>query len=283
MGTLDIVDWIGSRRTEPEDPPRWEPERATKVMGVGAKKATGSPLDESSLPSAAKELEVIRVWPLMYHASWHRPSKGCELRWRGPETATMGEVRDAVDRELARVGILKSARLVAKKSTGDIPCQDNQPLGDRRSLFFVGESSEVSLTLEVAEPPVAAPSLEMALNLLSDLREGFEQESFQRRLEVLFAAFPTYSAKFLKKRLLLCLTVQNVVLPRYGFAGNSSGVNAMVMALDSFAENIVFARACQEICGLIGMAPSAATTKDKFMSSQDEEEVLDWVSDWVSV
>jgi len=70
-----------------------------------------------------------------------------------------------------------------------------------------------------------------ALSLQEELMWGFAQSAFQKALDDILNEFPDRKGyKFTKKRNELFLTVQSVVLPRYGFEGSSAGVMHMMQA-----------------------------------------------------
>eukprot|EP00931_Biecheleriopsis_adriatica_P048613 TRINITY_DN28104_c0_g1_i2.p1 TRINITY_DN28104_c0_g1~~TRINITY_DN28104_c0_g1_i2.p1 ORF type:complete len:100 (-),score=21.85 TRINITY_DN28104_c0_g1_i2:47-346(-) len=74
-------------------------------------------------------------------------------------------------------------------------------------------------------------TLERALSLQEELMEGFGRSEFQRALAQIIREHPSKTgAEFAKKRNDLFLTVQSLVLPRYGFEGTPKGVMQMMSA-----------------------------------------------------
>eukprot|EP00933_Yihiella_yeosuensis_P072364 TRINITY_DN80745_c0_g1_i1.p1 TRINITY_DN80745_c0_g1~~TRINITY_DN80745_c0_g1_i1.p1 ORF type:complete len:410 (+),score=93.43 TRINITY_DN80745_c0_g1_i1:49-1278(+) len=71
----------------------------------------------------------------------------------------------------------------------------------------------------------------VALSLQEELMEGFGREDFQKTLAEIIKETPSKNGvKFFAKRNELFLSVQSVVLPRYGFEGSQKGVMQMMAA-----------------------------------------------------
>mmetsp|Transcript_28709 Transcript_28709/g.52854 ORF Transcript_28709/g.52854 Transcript_28709/m.52854 type:complete len:184 (-) Transcript_28709:41-592(-) len=77
-----------------------------------------------------------------------------------------------------------------------------------------------------------------ALMLQRDLMTGFTSEDFQKKLLALLRENGGPDASwYLEGREELCLTVQQKVLPKYGFAGTSEGVQEMTDVLRNLMPN----------------------------------------------
>merc|ERR1712232_1308418 len=96
-------------------------------------------------------------------------------------------------------------------------------------------------------------TLQMALRLQADLRDGFAEEGFQRKRMELESKYPKQNVEFVKERQKLVLTVQERVLPKYGFEGSQKGVFAMMSAFNEFNDDPEFQRHGNEIQWLLGL------------------------------
>lgn len=85
----------------------------------------------------------------------------------------------------------------------------------------------------------AAITLEHVLGLQADLMDGFCRPAFQQKLDELEEKHRGNERIFQAERQKLFLTVQKVVLPKWGFAGSPKGVFEMMKAVtqDKFNEN----------------------------------------------
>lgn len=116
---------------------------------------------------------------------------------------------------------LRGERLQYKRLTGSGP-----------------ETGWVSLSVSGKEIVKSRPmspeemlTFECALSLQEELMEGFGKPEFQSALAQIIQEHPSKSGTdFLRKRTELFLTVQSVVLPRYGFEGSPKGVVQMMGA-----------------------------------------------------
>mmetsp|Transcript_38552 Transcript_38552/g.115151 ORF Transcript_38552/g.115151 Transcript_38552/m.115151 type:complete len:432 (-) Transcript_38552:78-1373(-) len=135
----------------------------------------------------------------------------------------------------------KSTQLPSRLSTGAV-VNELRIEGERLQYEKVwGDGPDtgwVSLTLSgrdllVKREPTFEElfTLDRALDLQEELMYGFSQPEFQRALDGIFAEFPEGKGfKFTKRRNELFMTVQSQVLPKYGFAGDASGVMHMMRA-----------------------------------------------------
>jgi len=94
-----------------------------------------------------------------------------------------------------------------------------------------------------------------AVSLQRELCEGFRADAFQRQLAELtarYAARPT-STEFQQERQELFLSVQSVVLPKYGFEGTAGGVYRMMGAMGPFVADPEVLRLAGDINSLLGI------------------------------
>jgi len=96
-------------------------------------------------------------------------------------------------------------------------------------------------------------SLEQALSLQVELLQGFEKEEFQIELEELEKRYQKGSKQFLEARAQLFLTVQSVVLPKYGFEGTERGVLEMLSAAARWNHNERFLKNRENLNELLGL------------------------------
>uniref|UniRef100_A0A7S4SL03 Protein C10 n=1 Tax=Alexandrium monilatum TaxID=311494 RepID=A0A7S4SL03_9DINO len=94
-----------------------------------------------------------------------------------------------------------------------------------------------------------------AINLLSELREGFSADEFRTELAELVRrrAAGWGGAEFQRERQELFLSVQSLVLPKYGFDGTPSGVYRMMGAMGSFVEDPEFSQLAADVNELLGI------------------------------
>uniref|UniRef100_A0A7S4S357 Protein C10 n=1 Tax=Alexandrium monilatum TaxID=311494 RepID=A0A7S4S357_9DINO len=124
-----------------------------------------------------------------------------------------------------------------------------------------------------------------AISLQHDLKAGFAVEAFQLQLKDLEGRHCTRTPAYLKERSALFMTVQSVVLPKYGFTGNVAGLLKLMVALKAFFSDPEYVRIANENCRLLGLyeqllpeppepAASAASAR-KFAGAGPDEESLD--------
>jgi len=135
----------------------------------------------------------------------------------------------------------KSTQLPERLATGAV-VQELEVVGERLHYWKLwGDGPEtgwVSLSLSGRdllvrkEPSVEELfTLDKALDLQEELMAGYAQPEFQQALDGLWQEFPEGKGfKFMKRRNEIFLTVQSVVLPKYGFEGSGAGIMHMMRA-----------------------------------------------------
>jgi len=108
----------------------------------------------------------------------------------------------------------------------------------------------------------------------SELYKGFSDEGFQKQLKELETKHSKSSRDFVTERTQLFLSVQSVVLPKYGFEGTQKGVVLMLNAFQPFMGNADFLKQAYLINQALGLEPNAdeaaADTDVPKMSSVEE-------------
>jgi len=143
---------------------------------------------------------------------------------------------------LVREGMdTKSAQLPERLATGAL-VEELELEGERlhyKKLSGAGPAEGwVSVMLQGRDLLTSKPysmeelfTLDKALSIQEELMAGFAKVEFQRALANLIKEYPEKKGlKFIKARTELFLTVQSVVLPRYGFEGSQTGVMHMMRA-----------------------------------------------------
>jgi len=148
-------------------------------------------------------------------------------------TATFKRVKEALSAKLGRSDIM-AARFVFKQAGTYVSYKDGDAIGDRRKINILGVED-----LKPAPGMKPQITLEEALQMQRDLAEGFGKSEFQQKLSELESKYGQ-SRQFLRERQMLFLTVQKVVLPKYGFDGNPKGVYDMMQAFNAFSDNQEF-------------------------------------------
>jgi len=93
------------------------------------------------------------------------------------------------------------------------------------------------------------------LSLCFDLLQGFCAPDFQQSLKKLLAKAPNDLQ--VVGRMELALTVQSVVLPKYGFSGTIAGVEAMREAICPFLVDWMIKKQVDEIDKILGLPPNS--------------------------
>lgn len=93
------------------------------------------------------------------------------------------------------------------------------------------------------------------LSLCFDLIQGFCAPQFQQSLKELIAKAPNNLQ--VVGRMELALTVQSVVLPKYGFSGTIAGVEAMREAICPFLVDWMIKKQVDEIDKILGLPPNS--------------------------
>lgn len=214
--------------------------------------AAPAPEHEEGRPTPAAALpEEQEAQPrAFYQAAPRRPPAA-----PAPLLAQRWEVVGGVDKGgiLVREGqSLASKQLARRLVTGSL-VEELRVEGERLNYRMVrGEGPEtgwVSLTLSGREllvrrapEPEELLTLDRAVALQGDLMEAFARPDFQRALDELHREHPDKKGlQFVKRRNELFLTVQSVVLPKYGFEGSPAGVLRMMAAFKPHAaEEVVW-------------------------------------------
>ncbi|CAK9112899.1 unnamed protein product [Durusdinium trenchii] len=196
-----------------------------------------------------------------------RPSSDSpqEARFVVKSNATMKAVREALAAHLGKPELLKTCRLVQRVGENGAfsSFKDSEKLNSRRALLVLGVPSlrlgrgEQTASEEAedqpsqwAQPRLDEPTqasvqppeppkltLHQALALQRDLLQGFSDSTFQaKRKAWSFGDEPgerqTDPKRFSAERQKLFLSVQKVVLPRYGFEAGPKGVFDMLVQFD---------------------------------------------------
>ncbi|CAE7519936.1 CPK19 [Symbiodinium natans] len=188
------------------------------VTGKSAKPKTPTPPVERQ-PAPVRDIEVI-----IRHAVPEGLLANEEALLTVKSNATMKSVKEALVAHLGKPELLRSCRLVQPVGENGAfsSFKDTEKLNGRRALLGKAVAPE---------PPKL--SIHQALALQRDLLQGFSDPDFQQKRKELVAALRhTEPRKFSVERQKLFLTVQRVVLPRYGFDGSPKGVFDMLQQFD---------------------------------------------------
>eukprot|EP00439_Symbiodinium_sp_Y106_P063691 s1741_g9.t3 len=243
--TLDF-EYLGASegarkaRLDRQDEARWDvlqlpqqepPERIRPRSVPAAKKS------DSSIARSEASDEFFRPTPAPRPAGAARkgPPAAPVKRWEVVGGSDKGGI-------LVREGQSTTSKQLADRLSTGALVEELDLRGERlqfKRLTGTGpETGWVSLSVsgkELVRPKHTSPeemlTLDCALSLQEELMEGFGKPEFQRTLAQLVRAHPTKAgAEFLRKRTELFLSVQSVVLPRYGFEGSPKGVVQMMAA-----------------------------------------------------
>uniref|UniRef100_A0A6T1ED67 Uncharacterized protein n=1 Tax=Alexandrium monilatum TaxID=311494 RepID=A0A6T1ED67_9DINO len=132
-------------------------------------------------------------------------------------------------------------------------------LGVERGRLRAGrDAAEAEASKAVGANP-SAVTLESVLALQADLMAGFGRPAFQKQLDALEEKFKDNQRKFQAERQKLFLTVQRVVLPKWGFAGTAKGVFEMMGALQNPKFNVDYNFQVNgwRLAGLLRLGPSS--------------------------
>ncbi|CAE7833219.1 unnamed protein product [Symbiodinium sp. CCMP2592] len=242
--TLDF-EYLGASegarkaRLDRQDEARWDvlqlpqqepPERIRPRSVPAAKKS------DSSIARSETSDEFFRPTPAPRPAGAARKGPPAPVkRWEVVGGSDKGGI-------LVREGQSTTSKQLADRLSTGALVEELDLRGERlqfKRLTGTGpETGWVSLSVsgkELVRPKQTSPqemlTLDCALSLQEELMEGFGKPEFQRTLAQLVRAHPTKAgAEFLRKRTELFLSVQSVVLPRYGFEGSPKGVVQMMAA-----------------------------------------------------
>ncbi|CAE7670011.1 unnamed protein product [Symbiodinium microadriaticum] len=238
---LGALEGARKARLDRQDEARWdvlqlpqqEPPERIRPRSVPAKKS-----DSSTARSEADEFFRPTPAPRPAGAARKGPTPPAK-RWEVVGGSDKGGI-------LVREGQSTTSKQLADRLSTGALVEELDLRGERlqfKRLTGTGpEIGWVSRELSSFMAPVAtakhgavgrklAQRLDCALSLQEELMEGFGKPEFQRTLAQLVRAHPTKAgAEFLRKRTELFLSVQSVVLPRYGFEGSPKGVVQMMAA-----------------------------------------------------
>jgi len=233
--TLDFVflglnEGTEKAQLDRKDEARWDELQKPQQEAAKAVGSRASPAPESKKEEA---FYVAKPAPRPANATGKatKPAK----RWEVVGGSDKGGI-------LVREGQSTSSKqLPDRLSTGAI-VQELAVHGERLNYLRLSgtgpETGWVSLKLsgkdllvEKKPSPEEMLTLEQALSLQEDLMAGYGRTDFQQALDQIIREHPDKSGHlFHKKRNDLFLTVQTVVLPRYGFEGTPKGVLQMMQA-----------------------------------------------------
>ncbi|CAE8636599.1 unnamed protein product, partial [Polarella glacialis] len=187
------------------------------------------------------QIQAVDVEVTLRHAVAEEQLRDEEVRLTVKSDTTMKSVKEALVAFLGRSEVLRTCRLVHRvgSSGAFVAFKDSEKLGARRSLLLLGvqslrptrEPEPEEKAHHSKQPPYL--SVEGALALQKGLLEGFSGTDFQVGLKWLQKTFQKADPrKFSIERQKLFLTVQSVVLPKFGFEGNPKGVFEMLQQFD---------------------------------------------------
>eukprot|EP00434_Breviolum_minutum_P011849 symbB.v1.2.010454.t1/scaffold669.1/size295035/5 len=197
---------------------------------------------------------------------------------------TIKEIKEALAEQLADPQILQTCRFVRRvgESGAFSSLTDAERLGKRRSLLVLGVP-----TLRPPDLPRGAKQRKtaafrssvkltpaQAVALQQDLYDGFKAPTFRARLEKLWQQKLKMDVrKFRAERQRLFLSVQSVVLPKYGLEGNPRGVFEMLSQFDQpeLHGNEEFQEMGQRLNELLFKGEPEAGTKDSAETEAPKE------------
>eukprot|EP00930_Biecheleria_cincta_P046867 TRINITY_DN32397_c0_g1_i1.p1 TRINITY_DN32397_c0_g1~~TRINITY_DN32397_c0_g1_i1.p1 ORF type:complete len:348 (+),score=75.86 TRINITY_DN32397_c0_g1_i1:141-1184(+) len=193
-----------------------------------------------------------------------------------PEKALFKHVKRALAKLILKDSTRELSGQLMRKERG-VYCayKDKAAVGNVREVLLVGcevdcESApaekEVHLGVdELGQDDESSSSFsssskgftrERAISLQQELRLGFQSDSFQAELQRLCATRESEGlshTRFLAERAKIFLTVQRLVLPRYGFEGSPAGVFKMMGAMQPYLKDPEFVSLAEEINALLGI------------------------------
>jgi len=206
-----------------------------------------------------------------------------------PKRAKFKHVKKVLARSLGTDELLHGSTLLRKDHTLYRPVKDHRHIGDIRQVFVLRvdlgpcsgqrvslDDSEVSAEEDaaVADGALVSPqggsgsargsddvvrtvaepfTRDYAVSLQRALLERFQDHSFMQKLKALEVYRDTDAACFAKERQKLLLSVQSLVLPKYGFEGSQSGVHRMMSEWGPFLQDPEFRELTIEINKLLGI------------------------------
>eukprot|EP00435_Cladocopium_sp_Y103_P050843 s385_g15.t1 len=165
-----------------------------------------------------------------------------EVQLKVKNSWTIKEIKQALAEQLEDPQVLQTCHFVRRvgESGAFSSLTDSERLGKRRNLLVIGLQniqSEERLKGQRKSSRLTAKAVKItpaqAIALQKDLYDGFSAPTFRTRLEKLWEQKPTMEArKFRVERQKLFLSVQSVVLPKYGLEGSQRGVFEMLNQFD---------------------------------------------------
>lgn len=219
--------------------------------------------------------------------------QSAEVKVTLPKCAKFKHVKRALQKHLGNDEIFTRGQLMKKQGGIYVAYKDGQCIGDVREVLVVctdfnaqaGEQFEIAISDgEISAEEDSNKGVKNstnvddeggrtmsrrgsggknpiitkkeALSLQRELYEGFKGVEFQRHLKELLQqqddAIYTPS-EFTQERQNLFLTVQRIVLPKYGFEGTLPGVYQMMGAMGPFLKDPEFTKLANDINELIGL------------------------------
>eukprot|EP00434_Breviolum_minutum_P011850 symbB.v1.2.010455.t1/scaffold669.1/size295035/6 len=213
----------------------------------------------TSKTGPASRNEVVRdIEVIVRHAVEEDHPADEEARFTVKSNATMKAVKEALIKHLGKPELLHVCRLVQRVGENGAfsGFKDSEKLNGRRALLVLGvpslrtagEEEEVKAQMEPPVEPKAAvyqvaakparrevPQLTVpqALALQRDLLQGFSDAEFQSKRKELVRLYKHSDPKrFGAQRQQLFLSVQKIILPKYGFEAGPKGVFDMLEQFD---------------------------------------------------
>jgi len=128
--------------------------------------------------------------------------------------------------EVARENALRAPAAVVADS-------EFAPMGERRERAPAPQRPATKAAAGAREAADVVLTLRQALDLLSELADHYQEPGFQHAMEAAYRKFEQHGSNLSlsKARQAICLPIQSLVLPKYGFQPNAAGVHGSVMAL----------------------------------------------------
>lgn len=141
-------------------------------------------------------------------------------------------------------------------AAGTSPSLPGAPAGWQRAPRAVADKADAQEEeADAAGDGEGGLTLERVLRLQRELYVAFSDEDFQRRLAEVEATNGSARANYSSAHTELFLTVQNKILPKYGFPEGQKGVVEMLKASARFNHNRQFQQNRTMLNQLLGLAP----------------------------
>lgn len=211
--------------------------------------------------------------------------KGGEVKVSVSKDATFGDVKRALTDLMGRPELNEGKLVRPVRAGGQYSSYyDAELLGSKRRLLYMGppillsnpqeaaasrpQKSKLSIAQVNKKIPVDAdgnPMLtaEQALDMQYELWKGFTDTDFQAKFQELLKKHNKDSNVFRRERQLLLLSVQQAVIPHYGFEPNLMGVVNMVKVFDQFNHIKQFSVRGDILNRLLGLEVPATTHQQR--------------------